>query len=255
MRPIDFRKLHRDFVRRSRPADAAEVAAERLRRRIDAADVATLSLVTVGSVGGMGDGSSGNQHGGGLSGSDPGIFGPSANRSFSDSFESGFVDPWWSQWRGAWTESAGVMSTDLTGGAGTPRKLAAYNAVQMVQATVSAVIDSSPGRAMVFACAAWDGSGFSGYVALAGTTNTLLIRVDSGIPTTLETIAQVSNVGDSVGIIVPTNRATPIFATFNGSAIGTGAVDATHASGYVGLGCYTSGGVGFRSFSAESADA
>lgn len=247
---MDWRATYREFVRRARPADADQVAAARLRRRVMHAEGATVAVAGVAAFGGAdsgGGGGGGHTHDGGLYFTGSVVANPNSN--YTDDFGGDFINPWWSVWKqngAGWGVAGGVLAHPSPG-LGSPRPLAsiAYNLVELADCTVRAEIFDDVNQCCVFARASWDGALVSGYAVRAHATAPVLYRVDAGAATALASPVDSFAIGDDVGIEC---EGTTIRILKNGVAIDS-AIDATYASGFAGVGVWQATGASYEWFS------
>jgi len=173
------------------------------------------------------------------------------NRHFTDNFADGLLDRWWTTWLGSFSESPGVLTVDTLEVSGNPRAAIAYNSIGFTDLTATATIGEAGNNHTVFARAALSGT-FRGYMVQAVPGGIPLIkirRVDAGVATLIATASGSLAAGDTLGIRC---TGTTIEAIKNGAAVAS-AVDATYATGSVGLGAHIAAGLTYSTFTVDAA--
>lgn len=172
--------------------------------------------------------------GGGPPGAGMTMTGGSTNNNFTDEFNNGIVDRYWTQARGTWTEDSGLETP-----AGSGQRVLVYNASTEADGMASMTLTAESGVPAVFMRGALDGSSqvAQGYaVRFSAGTFQLFAIVDG--TTTLDTSLFDSGVGKVAGDVWGVDcRGTSISIYRNGVKLGT-VVDASWAgAGLIGLTC------------------
>lgn len=186
--------------------------------------------------------------GGWLNGMADGAGRPTVVTDYTDGFENGIIEIFWRIERGEFTEANGMLSSNTNGSAGSIPHAITWTGVEWADVYASTILPSAGSLTHfgVLARISGGGAALNGYLVRvqAGTNLLQLYRIDAGAITLLATGVTPVVGSDIVGVRCV---GTSIDATI-GAVSDANAVDATYASGLVGLAVTNTNARSFRTF-------